>query len=174
MTLFVEQPTLVINEARVRKNIKKMVEKAKKSEVLFRPHFKTHQSATVGRWLREAGVMAITVSSVDMAEYFADQGWEDILIAFPYNIRQWQRVVELAKRVELSLLIESEDVIPYLRDNLETNVGIRIKIDVGSKRTGIAWDNSVEVTKIIRELKETTNLWFEGLLVHAGHSYKAK
>ena len=172
--LFVEQPTLVINEERVRKNIKKMVEKAKKSKVFFRPHCKTHQSATVGEWLREAGVTAITVSSVDMAEYFADHGWEDILIAFPYNIRQWERINELAKKIDLGLLVESQEVIPYIRDNIECRVYLWIKIDTAYHRTGIAWDDSIEVTNLIREMKESNYLEFKGLLVHTGHSYYAK
>ena len=172
--LIVEQPTLVVNEARAKKNIKKMAEKAKKSEVLFRPHFKTHQSTTVGEWLREEDVTAITVSSVDMAEYFANNGWKDITIAFPVNIRQLERINKLAKKIDLGLLIESQDIIPYLEEKIKTEVDIWIKIDTAYGRTGMAWDNSVEITNLIRKIKGTTHLNFKGLLVHAGHSYYAK
>jgi len=172
--LIVEQPTLVVNEARAKKNIKKMAEKAKKSEVLFRPHFKTHQSATVGEWVREEGVTAITVSSVDMAEYFAENGWKDITIAFPVNVRQLERINKLAEKIDLGLLIESQDVIPYLEKKIKTKVNIWIKIDTAYHRTGMTWDNSVEIINLIRKIKGTTYLKFKGLLVHAGHSYYAK
>ncbi|MHA1244311.1 MAG: alanine racemase [Candidatus Heimdallarchaeota archaeon] len=172
--MFIEQPSLVINEERAKKNIKKMAEKAKKSKVFFRPHCKTHQSATVGEWLREEGVTAITVSSVDMAEYFAENGWTDITIAFPVNMRQLERINKLAEKIELGLLIESQEIIPYLEEKIKTEVNIWIKIDTAYHRTGIAWDDPVYVTHIVRDLKETTNLSFEGLLVHAGHSYYAK
>ncbi|MHA1124669.1 MAG: alanine racemase [Candidatus Heimdallarchaeota archaeon] len=172
--MFIEQPTLVVNEERVKKNIKKMAEKAKKSKVLFRPHFKTHQSATVGEWLREEGVTAITVSSVDMAEYFADNGWKDITIAFPVNVRQLKRINKLAEKIDLGLLIESQDIIPYLEEKIKTEVNIWIKIDTAYHRTGMAWDNPIEVTHLVRKIKGTTHLKFKGLLVHAGHSYYAK
>ena len=60
-----------------------MVDRAAAADVDFRPHFKTHRSREVGRWFRDFGVAAITVSSVDMAQYFSNDGWDDITIAFP-------------------------------------------------------------------------------------------
>lgn len=86
-----EKPTLLVNPQIARRNIAFMAEKAYRQGVRFRPHFKTHQSAVVGEWFREQGVQAITVSSVDMARYFADHGWQDILIAFPVNLHQMAR-----------------------------------------------------------------------------------
>ena len=85
MTLFdtIKKPTLLLNANQTRKNIQWMVQKAGAEDIRLRPHFKTHQSAVIGEWFREAGVTAITVSSVDMAAYFADHGWKDITIAFP-------------------------------------------------------------------------------------------
>ena len=65
----IEKPTLLIDPIRVQNNIRRMAEKARRQNVRFRPHFKTHQSALVGEWFRDQGVSAITVSSVDMALY---------------------------------------------------------------------------------------------------------
>ena len=45
----------------------------------------THQSAKIGEWFKRFGVNAITVSSVQMAEYFAANGWNDITIAISLN-----------------------------------------------------------------------------------------
>ena len=75
MSLTIQTPTLILNEAIVRRNIARMADKARRSGVRFRPHFKSHQSAAIGAWFREAGTTAITVSSVRMATYFADHGW---------------------------------------------------------------------------------------------------
>ena len=63
-----------------------MAAKAKNNNIIFRPHFKTHQSKKVGEWFREEGVDKITVSSVSMAKYFIEHNWKDITIAFPFNI----------------------------------------------------------------------------------------
>ena len=102
-----ERPTLLVNPVLPRQNIAFMAEKARLQGIRFRPHFKTHQSAAVGEWFRAVGVTAITVSSVDMALYFADHGWDDITIAFPVNIRQMRAINSLARRIRLGLLVES-------------------------------------------------------------------
>ena len=78
----IEKPTLILDPTICRANIQRMAERAKRNNVKFRPHSKTHQSAMVSEWFREVGVDAITVSSVEMATYFAENGWKDITIAF--------------------------------------------------------------------------------------------
>jgi len=102
-----KRPTLLLDKEKCLHNIQKMKEKADKNGVKFRPHFKTHQSAEVGEWFRDAGVEAITVSSVTMARYFASHGWKDISIAFPVNFAEVDEINELAKTIRLNLLIES-------------------------------------------------------------------
>ena len=54
------EPTLLLDEKKCQENINFMVQKAKRSNVIFRPHFKTHQSIEVGRWFRAQGVDKIT------------------------------------------------------------------------------------------------------------------
>lgn len=172
--LKIEQPTLFVNKEQVLKNIRKMVEKAEKSNVIFRPHFKTHQSAEVGNWYKEFNVNAITVSSVDMAEYFADNGWKDITIAFPVNILQIDRINKLAEKITLNLLVESEDSVTFLNENILAPVNIWIKIDTGYNRTGIFWDNEPILSHLIRSIKKSERLKFAGFLVHSGNSYHTK
>ena len=99
----IKTPTLILNQKQAKKNLLTMAKKASKQNIRFRPHFKTHQSAQIGKWFRDAGVTQITVSSVSMAEYFAKNGWTDILIAFPDNIREIERIRALAKSVHLGL-----------------------------------------------------------------------
>ena len=83
--LQIAKPTLLLDTQKVRRNITRMAEKVQRSGVRLRPHFKTHQSAVIDEWFRAQGITDITVSSVDMAIYFARHGWDDITIAFPVN-----------------------------------------------------------------------------------------
>ncbi len=99
--LKINRPTLLVDEALCRRNIARMAEKARIAGVRFRPHFKTHQSAAIGEWFREAGVTAITVSSVSMARYFSGAGWSDITIAFPVNLREMEEINRLAGEIHL-------------------------------------------------------------------------
>jgi D-serine deaminase-like pyridoxal phosphate-dependent protein len=167
----VQRPTLVVNRQRAEQNIKQMAEKAARSGVRFRPHFKTHQSAPVAEWFKHRGVQHITVSSVRMALYFAAHGWEDISIAFPVNLREIDDINDLAERVNLNLLLESSKVAFELAGKLHTAVGVFIKIDIGYGRTGVAWDRGDEVIDVVRAVQAADRLVFKGLLTHAGHTY---
>lgn len=170
----VKKPTIFLNEKKVRNNIEKMIEKAERNEVFFRPHFKTHQSADIGKWFKDLGVTAITVSSVGMAEYFAENGWRDITIAFAVNILQIEEINKLAEKIILGLLVESQETVDFLKENINSKVNIWIKIDTDYNRTGIHWDNEPLLSSIIRDIKKSENLDFAGLLTHSGHTYHTK
>lgn len=167
------KPTLVVSRERVIRNIRKMAEKAKTSGVRFRPHFKTHQSAAVGEWFREFGVEHITVSSLEMARYFASHGWRDVTIAFPLNIREIEKINELAKKIRLHLLVESRETVHLLKEYAAAELNLWIKIDAGSRRTGIPWDHFVEIAALATEIQTSPRLHLQGLLTHAGHTYRA-
>ncbi|MFX1251557.1 MAG: alanine racemase [Promethearchaeota archaeon] len=166
----IEKPTLILHKERVLKNIERMATKAKRSRVRLRPHFKTHQSAQIGAWFKDY-VKTITVSSVEMAIYFANHGWNDITIAFPVNLREISKINELAKKITLHLLVESKESILFLKNNLKAHVNIWIKIDVGSHRTGILWNNFTPILELAQEVKASEFFSFKGILTHAGHSY---
>lgn len=173
MSIFdaIDQPTLLINEGVARENIQRMVEKVRGAGVRFRPHFKTHQSAEIGEWFRENGVDRITVSSVEMAEYFAANGWQNILIAFSVNIRQVQKLQNLARKVKLNLLVENTEAVNVLAQLPQFSADIWIKIDAGAHRTGIDWRETEVVEGLIRELTRHPGLHFRGLLTHSGNTY---
>ncbi|MCI0470949.1 MAG: alanine racemase [Candidatus Aminicenantes bacterium] len=169
----IKRPTLIIDRRKVLANIQRMADKAGKSHVRFRPHFKTHQSAQVGDWFRLFGVTAITVSSVEMASYFAQHGWQDIAIAFPVNPLEIDEINDLARRIVLHLLVESAEIVRFLDRELKHQVNVWLKIDTGYKRTGIAWDNTTEIALVIGAIEESPVLSFKGILTHAGHAYQA-
>ncbi len=175
MSIFdsIDRPTLLLNEEQTRRNIAFMAEKAARNGVRFRPHFKTHQSAEIGEWFRPFGVEAITVSSVEMAEYFAAHGWKDITVAFPVNLRQIQAINALARRIRLGLLIESVESASFLAQRLEYAVDVWIKIDVGAGRTGMPWQQPDRILPILAVIQSAPRLRLRGLLTHAGHTYGA-
>ncbi|WP_462281225.1 alanine racemase [Salinivirga cyanobacteriivorans] len=166
----ITQPTLILDERKCKTNIAQMAHKAKDAGVEFRPHFKTHQSLEIGRWFKEHGIAKITVSSVGMAQYFATE-WDDILIAFPVNVRELAAINELAVRVKLSLLVESAEVLELLHEKLTHPVSFYIKIDTGAHRTGVAPTDFASIDQILAAAKQLSKLKFVGFLSHAGHTY---
>jgi len=170
------KPTLLLNKERAIRNIERMIDKTKKSEVRFRPHFKTHQAVLVGDWFKNRGVNAITVSSLDLAWYFAQYGWKDITVAFPVNILEIDKINALAGDITLHLLVESPDAVHFLEEHLfhGVNVNVWIKIDAGYKRTGISWYNFDAIIDLARTIEQAKDLTLCGLLTHSGHTYKTR
>ncbi len=164
-------PTLLLDESKTRQHIHTMVEKAQKSSIRLRPHFKTHQSAAIGEWFREAGVNCITCSSLQMAAYFASHGWNDILVAFPVNIREIALINQLAATIHLGLLVESAYSVQFLDTNLKSSVDIWIKIDSGARRTGITVTNASLVADICQIIQRSSFMHLRGILTHAGQTY---
>lgn len=167
------RPTLIVDQEKVTANIAWMAEKARSQGVRFRPHFKTHQSAAVGEWFRPFGVRGITVSSLEMAAYFARHGWEDILVAFPLNLRQLDLVRELSGRIRLGVLVESVQAVEALGNQVENALDVWLKIDSGSGRTGIDWQSGERALEVWRSLRAYRHLSPRGLLTHAGWTYTA-
>ena len=168
------KPTLVLDEDRVRRNIARMAGRARRLGVRFRPHFKTHQSLHIGRLFRDAGVSAITVSSVDMASYFAADGWADILIAFPFNVLEAGELARLTAGRALGVLVESPEVLPAIARHAASPVDVWIKIDVGANRAGADWNDRDLLAEICREAVRHPRLRLRGLLTHNGRTYAAR
>jgi len=167
----IQKPTLLISRRQCLENISRMYSRAEKSGVVFRPHFKTHHSLEIGRWFKDVGVDSITVSSVEMAEFFAADNWGDITIAFPFNIREMDAVNKLALSVKLNLLVEDYSTLVYLADYLNQPVGFFIKIDSGYHRTGILPGELKKISTLLQFASDTEILNFMGFLTHSGHTY---
>jgi D-serine deaminase-like pyridoxal phosphate-dependent protein len=169
----IETPTLLVDEEKARKNLKHMAAKAAAEHIRFRPRFKTHQSAQIGEWFREEGITAITVSSLSMAAYFAEYGWNDILVAFPVNLREMAAIQRLAAEVHLGLLVESPEAVAALGEQLASPVDIWIKVDTGLHRAGLDVNDVEAVRRLTLDIQRFPNLNLRGLLTHAGQTYHA-
>ena len=190
------KPTLILDSQKCCANIQRMMERAQTNNVRLRPHCKTHQSAVVATWFGnpnssdgvEAGatfpsITGITVSSVEMATYFADQGWKDITIAFSVNRRQMKEINELAIRLDrLGLLVESAETVHFLQDHLIPEalvVDLWVDVDTGYHRTGLDWEASEEEIvalgrSISQQQEQHPKTRLAGLLTHPGHTYKTR
>lgn len=169
-------PAVVLDPTRVETNIQEMVQKAAATDTFFRPHFKTHQSGAIGEIFRRHGVTGITVSSLAMAEYFAEFHWTDITLAFLLNPLELARIGDLAHFLhkqggQLGLTIDSPAAAQALAEAL-LPVKVWIKVDTGYGRTGISWDDSQTLQATVQALGAGTSL--AGILTHSGHSYQAR
>lgn len=168
------KPVVLLDETKCKRNLLRMATKAQKLGLTLRPHFKTHQSADVGQWCRELDIQKCTVSSVMMAGYFAKCGWKDITIAFPFNILEWEDIKALAQRVQLQVTITSMETLHPLLERTDARLGVFLKIELGTFRTGFDPDNPAQISEAIRLLSQHSKYTFRGFLGHAGHSYDCR
>jgi D-serine deaminase-like pyridoxal phosphate-dependent protein len=170
----ITRPTLLIDRAKAVANIERMAGKARSGGVVLRPHFKTHQTIEVGRWFRDAGIDRIAVSSVSMANFFAADGWTDIMVAFPVNLREIEEINHLARYTNLSLTVSSCGVMPMLSSKIQVPVSVFLEIDVGAGRTGFAPNDFKKMNLAIEQAAGNPNIRLAGLMTHAGHTYQAQ
>jgi D-serine deaminase-like pyridoxal phosphate-dependent protein len=170
----ISSPTLLINETITRANLQKMAQKAAEQGKILVPHWKTAQSRTIGRWAKEYGIKEVTASSIHLAEYLCEQGWDRIHIAFPFNIREIPRLNRLASKQRLSLQLVNAASTKALAEGLTAQVDFFIELDAGYGRTGVQLSDSNGLEAILWEAARTDKLQFRGFYIHPGHTYYGK
>ena len=134
-------PYLLLDKNKCLHNIKRMADKAIQHNLAFRPHFKTHQSHLIGSWFKVLGISKITVSSFTMAEYFANDGWTDITVAFPVSRFDVESINYLASKIHLNIVFSSPANFLSSYELINERVGIFIEVDTGQSRSGLHPDN---------------------------------
>lgn len=166
-------PEVIVDSRKAQRNIARMIAKAQLAGVDLRPHFKTHQSLSIGQWFGSNERTPIAVSSVPMARTFADAGWRDILIAIPLNPRHLAAYQRLAQELTLGLTIEHADALETIA-RIQHPVDLYVEIDVGYGRTGMNWQDPAGIYRVLEKALDMPHVRQLGLLLHAGNSYSSR
>ena len=168
-----ETPALILDEARMERNIVRMREQIRRLGVIFRPHVKTNKCMEVTRRLMETPRGPITVSTLLEADYFAAHGVTDILYAVCIAPNKLDHVMALQdKGVQLSLILDSMETARILTERAKKtgrSFDVLIEVDSDGHRSGLAPD-AVELVEIGRFLEEA-GITVKGVMTHAGSSY---
>lgn len=170
-----ETPALILDEARMDRNIARMRSQVQRLGVVFRPHVKTNKCIDVARRLMETPQGPITVSTLREAEYFAAHGVTDILYAVCIAPNKIDHVMALQDQgVRLLLILDSMETARLLADRAratQRQFDLLIEIDSDGHRSGVKPD-AAELIEIGQFL-ESAGLPVKGVLTHAGSSYDA-
>jgi D-serine deaminase-like pyridoxal phosphate-dependent protein len=164
----VETPHVSIDGAKMAGNIEKMAGISARNGIALRPHVKTHKIPEIARAQVEAGAAGITVAKLSEAEVMADGGLEDIFIAYPLVTEsKIRRAVELGQRLKRFIVgVDSLEGARRLSTAASDNVlEVRLEIDTGLRRTGVAYDAAVELA---REIESFGNLDLTGIYTYRG------
>lgn len=171
----IQKPELIVDLVKLKQNIRKIINIANKNNVELKPHFKTHQSSYIGNIFKKYGINKIAVSSVSMARYFAKNGWQDITIAFPFNILEIDEINDkIFDNINIDLLIDNAYTLEYIGNKIKAKTGIFIEIDLGYNRSGIYYENYNEIQSMINYIDKSKISEFKGFLIHSGETYDMK
>src|SRR4051812_48844584 len=134
-------PSLVLDEARMTRNIARLRAHMAELGVALRPHLKTAKSVDVARRLLTGGDGPATVSTPREAEVFAGAGVRDILYAVGVSPDKLARVLALRQTgCDLSIVLDSvmqaKAVVKATRRSGDA-IPALIEIDCDGHRSGL-------------------------------------
>jgi D-serine deaminase-like pyridoxal phosphate-dependent protein len=122
-----------------------------------------------------AGARGLSLAKVGEAEVFADEGFEDLFLAYPVvGEDKGRRLVALADRARLAVGVDSVEGARTLAEPFRAasrTLDVMLKVDVGYGRVGVLPERALAVA---REVAELPGLRLRGIFTHAGHGYAAE
>lgn len=170
-------PCLLLEQAKLDRNIGRMERRLEALGVKFRPHVKTAKSVdVVKRLYRQGEIGPITVSTLAEAEQFARAGATDILYAVGIAPNKLDRVVDMHRRgINLSVILDTEAAAQSVAQaSRESGIAIPalIEINTDNKRAGVKPKDASLLGTIAGALSTHANL--KGVMTHCGGSYAAR
>lgn len=175
--LDLETPCLILDRTRLERNAKRMTRRYEGTGVQVRPHMKTAKSIAVGRIAIEGNFGGVTVSTLKEAEYFADNGINDITYAVSMVPDKFPRVAALIKRGVSLTAVTDQIPIAEATSRLALDEGLvvdmLIELDSGERRAGVLAESD-ELIELGKRLHELPGTRLRGVLTHAGNSYQGR
>ncbi|TMW70636.1 alanine racemase [Alteribacter natronophilus] len=169
-------PSLLLDLAKVKRNIARMQRSARENNVSLRPHIKTHKSLNIAGLQEQEGACGFTVATLSEAEVMIEGGFSDILLAFPLSDREkCSRLAALSKSVRLIATVDEAEHAALLSEAAEAHtvqLEVWIKVNAGLNRCGT--EPGEETAELAEKLQSYERLKLKGLYTHAGHAYGAK
>ena len=167
----IDTPALVLDKAKLERNIRRMADFAAGGPAKLRPHAKTHKCVEIAKLQLAAGAVGITCAKLGEAEALADGGIEDILVANqivgPLKIA---RMVALARRCTLTVAVDDAGNVRHLSEAAVTagvTVRVFVEVDVGMGRCGV--EPGEPALTLARQVASSPGLVFAGLQSYEGH-----
>ncbi|CTQ53146.1 D-threo-3-hydroxyaspartate dehydratase [Roseibium album] len=168
-------PCLVLDEAKMMRNIQRLQDHADALGVALRPHLKTAKSVEVASRVLKDGMGPATVSTLAEAEVFAKAGVTDILYAVGIAPQKLDQVIALRQAgTDLTVILDSLELAQAVaKASRKSGVAIPalIEIDCDEHRGGFAADDPllVETGRVLHD----GGAELRGVMAHAGESYGA-
>jgi D-serine deaminase-like pyridoxal phosphate-dependent protein len=168
-------PCLVLDHARMTRNVARVHDRLAGTGVAYRAHLKTVKSVAAARQLMTGPGGPAMVSTLREAEVFADAGVTDLTYGVGIAPDKLDRVRALrARGIDLAVILDSvaqaEAVAAASSPDLP--LAALIEIDCDGHRSGVKPEDAELMRAIAAALTPRAEL--RGVLAHAGESYVAR
>jgi len=163
----IDTPALVIDLDIMERNIRRLQGYLDAHGIGNRPHIKTHKIPAIAHMQLEAGAIGITCQKLGEAEVMADAGIENILLT--YNIigkHKLERLVSVAKRIELTLVVDNLIVAQGISEAAEAHgITADVLVELGSEleRTGVP--TPVALVELAKKVDGLAGLQLRGMMI---------
>ncbi len=134
-------PALIVDEAKMMRNIERLADRFEGTGVALRPHLKTVKSIEISRRLLAGGQGPATVSTLLEAQRFAAAGIRDIIYAVGISPQKLAQVAAIRQTgCNLSVILDSVEQAVAVADasqHSEMAIPALIEIDCDGHRGGV-------------------------------------
>ncbi len=170
-----ETPALLLDEGILGRNLDRMRTRLTGLGVSLRPHVKTSKCFEVVQRALDGVSPRITVSTLREAEYFLEQGIADMLYAVGIAPGKLAHVIALTRRgARLAIVLDNAAAVQAAAGaavGAGITLPVLLELDVDGHRSGLAPD-SAALPELARAIQDADGLNFEGVMTHAGESYR--
>jgi D-serine deaminase-like pyridoxal phosphate-dependent protein len=163
-----DTPTLLLDPARLDRNLERLATRLARLGVPLRPHVKTAKSLPVIARALAGQPGGVTVSTLKEAEECFSAGITDILYAVGISPQKLPRVASLRGRgADVTVIVDSMEMAEHLRTHGE--IPALIEIDSDGHRAGVAPESP-----LLLDIGRALGARLRGVMTHAGESYQSK
>ncbi|XP_051879474.1 D-threo-3-hydroxyaspartate dehydratase isoform X1 [Pristis pectinata] len=169
-------PAFTVDIKKVKSNARKMSERCQTLGVQLRPHMKTHKTLECADIMTGGSRRCIAVSTLAEAHFYADNGFDDILYAYPLPVDKVGACAELAEGLEMfHVLVDNEVAVMELKKRRlrdEKSWLVWLKLDCNNGRAGVQPEDSMALL-LAKSIADSEGMELAGVYAHCGNSYEA-
>lgn len=166
----IETPALVVDLARMERNLERAAAYAREHGLALRPHIKTHKSPLLAREQLARGAVGLTCATPHEAEVMAGVT-QDLLVMYPpVGAHRARRLARVARDVRLTVALDSERAAHDLsKASVDAGVTVRVlvELDAGMHRVGVT--SLTDAATLAKKVASLSNLEVAGFAFYPGH-----
>ena len=168
-----DTPALLIDLDKMEANIEKMANYFTNVNAVLRPHVKTHKTPIIAHKQIAAGeTIGVTCAKLGEAEAVIHAGIRDVLIANQIvSTHKIARLINLARHSEIMVAVDNSQNVQAISDAASAkgvNIRMLVEVNIGMNRCGV--DPGQPTLTLARQICQSPNLIFEGLMGYEGHT----